>query len=147
MQPAYPPPKVTSDSKVACFHDLCTNPAKTGCPFCFPCCWSSGGYKKPICESHFSPEALAHREAMILLVRGERGHRRRGGNARRMQQTQQLEDEEAVDPQAASEAASSSTSTGPRPPKNPPPQHLLEQNQKRALRTPSRSPPWRRRRS
>ena len=144
MQPAYPPPKVTSDSKVACFHDFCTNPAKTGCPFCFPCCWNGGGYKKPICESHFSPEALAHREAMILLVRGERGHRRRGGNARRMQQTQQLE--EAVDPQEASEAASSSA--GPRPPKNPPPQHLLvSQVQKRALRTPSRSPPWRRRRN
>ena len=146
MQPAYPPPKVTSDSKVACFHDFCTNPAKTGCPFCFHCCRRSGGDRKPICESHFSPEAIAQREAMLKLNRGARGNRRRAGKARLMQQTQQLE--EAVDPQAASEAASSSTSTGPRPPKNPPPQHLLvSQEQKRALRTPSRSPPWRRRRN
>ena len=80
--PPLPPSlRFTSDGKIACALDGCSNSAMTGCPFCFPCCKQSGGDQPPplFCETHFSPEPLARRQALAELGRAERAGRRRGG--------------------------------------------------------------------
>jgi hypothetical protein len=78
--PPLPPTlRFTSDGKIACALDGCSNSAMTGCPFCFPCCKQSGGDQPPLCENHFSPQAIARRQALNELGRAERAGRRRGG--------------------------------------------------------------------